>query len=78
MSTLLSRKLVMGLAAIAGVIFSTKLGLQESAIYVLGAVALAGIGAQGLTDVLRAWAAGKPFVLENAPCASSAPSSPSS
>lgn len=78
MSTLISRKLVMGLAAMAGIIFSARLGLQDSAVYVLGAVALAGIGAQGVSDVMTAWAAGKPFVLEKGPCESSAPSLPSS
>lgn len=78
MNPLFSRKLVMGLAAIAGIVFSQKLGLQDSAVYVLGAVALAGVGAQGVTDVLEALAAGKPFVLEKPKCESSVPSSSSS
>lgn len=86
MNPLLSRKLVMGLAAIAGLAASAKLGLSEHTTWILGAVALACSGSQAVQDlcrafveVLRAWSDLKPFILsQEQPCASSAPSSPSS
>ncbi len=85
MNPLLSLKLVMGLAAIAGIAFSAKLGISREALYALGLVALACSGSQAVQDlckalveILRAWSDLKPFILEKGPCASSAPSSPSS
>lgn len=84
MNPFLSRKLVMGLAAIAVLAASAKLGLSEHTIWILGGVALACSGSQALqdlckaaTELLRVWSDLKPFILENGPCASSAPSSPS-
>lgn len=74
---LLSRKLVMGLASILGVAFSHWLGIGDSAIYVLGSVAVISVGGQSVVDALTAWFGGKPFVLEKTSCVSSAPSSPS-
>jgi hypothetical protein len=88
MNPLLSRKLVMGLVAIAGIAFSAKLGLSREALYALSLVALACSGSQAVQDlckalveVLHAWSDLKPFILsqEQPPCAPpSAPSSPSS
>jgi hypothetical protein len=79
--------MVMGLAAIAGLAASAKLGLTEHTTWILGAVALACSGSQAVQDlckasveVMHAWSDLKPFILsqEQPPCASSAPSSPSS
>lgn len=86
MNPFLSRKLVMGLAAIAVLAASAKLGLSEHTIWILGGVALACSGSQALqdlckaaTELLRVWSDLKPFILnQEQPCASSAPSSPSS
>lgn len=85
MNPLLSRKLVMGLASIAVLAASAKLGLSEHTIWILGGVALACSGSQAIQDLckavselLRVWSDLRPFILEKGPCAPSAPSSPSS
>ncbi len=86
MNPFLSRKLVMGLAAIAVLAASAKLGLSEHTILILGGVALACSGSQAIQDLckavaelLRVWSDLKPFILsQEQPCESSAPSSPSS
>lgn len=72
MNHLLSRKLVMGMFSLAAVAASGKLGLSDTAIYVLGAVALACSGAQAVADILKAWAEGRPFTLETRSCEPSA------
>lgn len=66
-----SRKLVMGLAAIAGLTASAKLGLDRDAILILGLVAIACSGSQALqdlckaaTELVRVWSELRPFVLD--------------
>lgn len=85
MNPLLSRKMVMGLEAIAVLAASAKLGLSEHTIWIVGGVALACSGSQAIQDLckafaelLRVWSDLKPFILSPEPsCASSAPSSSS-
>lgn len=68
-----SRKLLMGLAAIAVLAASAKLGLSEHTIWIVGAVAIACSGSQAIQDLckaaaelLRVWSDIRPFILSGA------------
>ncbi|MHC1788543.1 hypothetical protein [Solidesulfovibrio sp.] len=63
-------KLVMGVAAIAGLAFSAHLSMGRDAIWLLGGVAIACSGSQALqdlckaaTELIRVWSELRPFVL---------------
>jgi len=73
MQELLSKKFLLGLVSVIGIIFSSKLNLSLQALYILGIVAVISVGGQSVIDALTTWLEGRPFKMES-PCAASAPS----